>query len=75
MDERAHKYCNDWRTVAARGVAETTGDAASTAFKEKEQGCIVRLFGTNSLKEGEVTYLRYAGHPLPRLPRSIHPFI
>jgi hypothetical protein len=36
------------------GVAETTGDAASTALEENERGCTVRLFGTNSLKEGAV---------------------
>jgi hypothetical protein len=29
-------------------------DAAKTTFEEKEQGCTVRLFGTNSLKKGAV---------------------
>jgi hypothetical protein len=46
--------CNGLRIVAARGVAEPKEDAASTALEEKEQGCTIRLFGTNSLKEGVV---------------------
>jgi hypothetical protein len=29
-------------------------DPARTAFEEKERGCTVRLFGTNSLKKGAV---------------------
>jgi hypothetical protein len=29
-------------------------DAARTAIKEKDRGCTVRLFGTNSLKKGAV---------------------
>jgi hypothetical protein len=29
-------------------------DAARTALKEKERGCTVRLFETNSLKKGAV---------------------
>jgi hypothetical protein len=29
-------------------------DAAKTTFEEKERGCTVRLFGTNSLKKGAV---------------------
>jgi hypothetical protein len=45
-------YCNGRRIVATRGVAEPKEDTASTAFKEKELGCTVRLFWTNSLKEG-----------------------
>jgi DNA-directed RNA polymerase beta' subunit len=46
--------CNSRRTVAARGVAGQKKDAARTAFKEKDQGCTFRLFGTNSLKKGAV---------------------
>jgi hypothetical protein len=29
-------------------------DTARTAVEEKERGCTVRLFGTNSLKKGAV---------------------
>jgi hypothetical protein len=36
------------------GVAGQKEDAARTAFKEKERGCTVRLFGTKSLKKGAV---------------------
>jgi hypothetical protein len=36
------------------GVAGQEEDAARRAFKEKERGCAVRLFGTNSLKKGAV---------------------
>jgi predicted molibdopterin-dependent oxidoreductase YjgC len=36
------------------GVAGQKEDAARRAFKDKEQGCTVRLFGTNSLKKGAV---------------------
>jgi hypothetical protein len=35
-------------------LAGKTEDAARTAFEEKERGCTVRLFGTNSLKKGAV---------------------
>jgi hypothetical protein len=44
---------NGRRIVAARS-SRTKEDAARTAFKEKEGGCTVRLFGTNSLKKGAV---------------------
>jgi hypothetical protein len=36
-----------------QGVARQKA-AATTAFKEKERGCTVRLFGANSLKNGAV---------------------
>jgi hypothetical protein len=36
------------------GVAGQKEDAARRAFKEKERGCTVRLFETNSLKKGAV---------------------
>jgi hypothetical protein len=36
------------------GVTGQKEDAARRAFKEKEQGCTIRLFGTNSLKKGAV---------------------
>jgi hypothetical protein len=29
-------------------------DATRTAFKEKERGCTIWIFGTNSLKKGAV---------------------
>jgi hypothetical protein len=35
-------------------AGEPIEDAARRAFKEKERGCTVRLFGTNSLKKGAV---------------------
>jgi hypothetical protein len=47
-------YCNGQRIFPARGVAAQKEDVARTAFKEKERRCTVKLFGTNSLKEGEV---------------------
>jgi hypothetical protein len=36
------------------GVTGQKEDAARTAFKDKERGCTVRLFGMNSLKKGAV---------------------
>jgi predicted molibdopterin-dependent oxidoreductase YjgC len=36
------------------GVTGQKEDAARRAFKEKEWGCTVRLFGTKSLKKGAV---------------------
>jgi predicted molibdopterin-dependent oxidoreductase YjgC len=36
------------------GVTGQKEDAARTAFKEKERGCTIRPFGTNSLKKGAV---------------------
>jgi hypothetical protein len=39
--------CNGRRIVAARGVAETTGDTARGS--KKKRGCTIRLFGTNNL--------------------------
>jgi hypothetical protein len=36
------------------GVTGQKENAARRAFKEKERGCTVRLFGTNSLKKGAV---------------------
>jgi hypothetical protein len=36
------------------GVTGQKEDAARRAIKEKERGCTVRLFGTNSLKKGAV---------------------
>jgi hypothetical protein len=36
------------------GLTGQKEDAARRAFKEKERGCTVRLFGTNSLKKGAV---------------------
>jgi hypothetical protein len=36
------------------GVTGQKEDAARRAFKEKERGCTVRLFETNSLKKGVV---------------------
>jgi hypothetical protein len=36
------------------GVTGQIEDATRRAFKEKERGCTVRLFGANSLKKGEV---------------------
>jgi hypothetical protein len=44
-------------TAGESSLQEVTGqkeDAARTAFKEKDWGCTVRLFGTNSLKKGAV---------------------
>jgi hypothetical protein len=35
-----------------QGADEQKEDAAGTAFKEKERGCTMRLFGMNSLKKG-----------------------
>jgi hypothetical protein len=36
------------------GVAGKKEDAARRALKEKERGCTVRLYGTNSLKNGSM---------------------
>jgi DNA-directed RNA polymerase beta' subunit len=42
------------KTGRKNAEQEKKEDTARAAFEEKERGCTVRLFGTNSLKKGAV---------------------
>jgi hypothetical protein len=42
------------KTGRKKTKSRTKGRRCKTTFKEKDRGCTVRLFGTNSLKKGAV---------------------
>jgi hypothetical protein len=55
-DEQSYEGngCNGQRIITASGAAGQKEGVARTAFKEKEWGYTVRLFGMKSFKEGAV---------------------
>jgi hypothetical protein len=54
LKKRADVAVGERKTGRKKRRAGQKEDAARTAIKEKDQGCTVRLFGTNSLKKGAV---------------------